>query len=381
MKIAIVSDVFYPYLMGGAERRYWEMARRLARDNEVHVYTMRWHSYPKVEEVEGVTIHRLNVPGRLYSGDRRSIRESINFSLRLFPGFLRNHGFEVVDANQFPFFPLFPSKVLSRRCRCPLVVTWHEVWRGYWYSYMGNRPAGYVGKKIESFSAKLPDRIVAVSRKTRDALRELGVPGDRISVIYNGIDRGLIDSVRASRADNKILYAGRLLPHKNVEALIRAMPRIIGEVRDARLTIVGEGPMREELIRLARKLDLEENVEILGMLDYEGVIRQMKSSTVFVLPSLREGFGMALVEAMAAGTPVIAVKAPGSGVAEMVNGENGILCAPGELDKSILRLLLDPALRKKLAREGYRYSTAFDWDIKVEELLGVYRDAVEGGGD
>jgi glycosyltransferase involved in cell wall biosynthesis len=378
MKIAIVSDVFYPYLMGGAERRYWEIARRLARDNEVHVFTMRWHSYPRVEELEGMTIHRMNVPGRLYSGGRRSIYESINFSLRLFPRFFRNHGFEVIDANQFPFFPLFPAKVLSKKCDCPLIATWHEVWRGYWYSYMGSWLGGYIGEKIEACSAKLPDHILAVSQETRKALMKgLGIPGERISVVHNGIDRGLIDSVEAGRADGKILYAGRLLPHKNVEALIRAMPGIIDQVRDAKLTIVGEGPMKEELIRLARKLDLEKHVEFLGMLDYEGVIRQMKSSTVFVLPSLREGFGMALVEAMAAGTPVIAVKAPGSGVAEVVNGRNGILCPPGELEKNILRLLLDPALRKKLAREGRRYSRAFDWDTKAEEVLRVYENAVQ----
>ncbi|MEK6978411.1 MAG: glycosyltransferase family 4 protein, partial [Candidatus Hydrothermarchaeota archaeon] len=283
MRIGIVSDVFYPYLMGGAERRYWEVARRLARDHEVHVFTMRWHGAPREEVVEGVRIHRLNVPRGLYSGGRRSIWAALRFTAALLPPSLKDWDLDIIDANQFPFLPLFPSRLMASRNRCPLVATWHEVWGEYWHEYMGSRLYGAIGKGIERLSSRLPDRIIAVSEKTKEGLvGRLDIPPERISVIPNGVDLELINSIKVEREDYKIVYAGRLLPHKNVDALIRAMPRVLREVPGAKLTIVGEGPMKMELIRLTEGLNLEDSVEWRGDLDYPSVLREIKSATVLV---------------------------------------------------------------------------------------------------
>ncbi len=381
MRIGIVSDVFYPYLLGGAERRYWEIARRLARDHEVHAFTMRWHGAPMEGEVDGVRIHRLNVPRGLYSGGRRSIWEALRFTAALFPPSLRDWNFDVIDANQFPLLPLFPSKLMASKNRCPLVATWHEVWGEYWYEYMGSRLSGAIGKGIERVSSRLPDKIIAVSEKTKEGLVEgLGLPPGRISIVPNGVDLELISSIEVEKEENKIVYAGRLLPHKNVDALIRAMPEVLKEIPDAKLTIVGEGPMRERLTRLSRELKIAPNVQFLGDIDYRDVLREMRSSSLLVLPSVREGFGTVLIEAMAARTPVLAVDAAGSAASEVLKGGNGLLCGLDGLEDGILRVLRDGALRERLAEGGYRYSKGFNWDNIAQEVFRVYDAMIKGGG-
>jgi glycosyltransferase involved in cell wall biosynthesis len=374
MKICMVSDVFYPYLMGGAERRYWELAKRLAREHEVHVYTMRWYGYPREEEVSGVRIHRLIAPRNFYTERRRSIGDALRFALAMLKTATRRRSFSVIDANQFPFLHLAPARLLAGRAAAPLVVTWHEVWGDYWYSYMESRLYGFAGKAIEHVSAKLPAMVIAVSRRTRDSLvGKLGVPKSRVTVVPNGIDLKYIAGVKAERVENKILYAGRLLPHKNLDVLIKSMPRVLEEFPNASLSIVGEGPAKKELTELASQLGLTGKVEFPGEVRYEEVIRHMKSASLFVLPSTREGFGISLVEAMACGTPVIGVRAEGSGVAEVINGENGILCELHEIEAKILEVLENDSLRRRLIRRGYRFAKEMDWDRRAEEVLNAYR--------
>jgi glycosyltransferase involved in cell wall biosynthesis len=374
MKICIVSDVFYPYLMGGAERRYWEIAKRLAEEHEVHVYTMRWCDYPKEEEVSEIKIHRLNAPRGFYTEKRRSIGDALRFSLVLMPVALKKHGFDVIDANQFPFLHLLPVKILSKRDGTPLIVTWHEVWGDYWYAYMEKRFYGAVGRAVEWLSAKLPDKIIAVSHKTRNALiSKLGVSPGKIGVARNGIDFGYIDAVKAEKVENKIVYAGRLLPHKNLDILIKCMPQVLKEFPDATLNIVGEGPSKKELLKLARDLNLQDRVEFLGEVEYGEVITQMKSASLFVLPSTREGFGISIVEAMACRTPVIGMNATDSGVSEVINGENGILCELHEIEDKIVDVLKNDSLRKGLIKNGYRYARGMDWNKRTEEIVAIYR--------
>lgn len=377
MKICIVSDVFYPYLMGGAERRYWEIAKRLADEHEVHVYTMRWYDYPGEEEVSGFKIHRFNAPRGFYTEKRRSISDALRFALALLPAALRKHSFDVIDANQFPFLHLISAKLLSRRDAAPLIVTWHEVWGDYWYDYMENRLYSATGKAIERLSAQLPDKIMAVSRKTRKALiSKLGVSPSNIAVVRNGIDFGYIDAVKAEKVENKIVYAGRLLPHKNLDILIKSMPRVLEEFPDAVLSIVGEGPNKRELLKLAMELNLQGKVEFLGEVEYGEVIKQMKSASLFVLPSTREGFGISLVEAMACRTPVIGVNAKNSGVSEVINGENGLLCELNEIADKIVEVLKNDSLRRGLIKKGYRYARDMDWDKRTEEIVDIYKKCV-----
>jgi glycosyltransferase involved in cell wall biosynthesis len=309
------------------------------------------------------------------------VAEALRFTLALLPNALRNRRFEVIDGNQFPFLPLFPSRLMAARNRCPLVATWHEVWEEYWTEYLGGRTRGAVGRKIEELSVRLPDRVIAVSGKTgRGLIEGLGLPPGRVSVVPSGVDLDLIASLEGEAEEAKIVYAGRLLPHKNVDALLRAMVGVVREVPGARLTIVGDGPMRGEWTRLSRKLGLGGSVEWKGFLDYPSVLEEIRSAALLVLPSSREGSGMVMLEAMAAKTPVLAVRSERSAAAELLADGRGALCDPPELEETILRLLGDEDGRRRLIRRGWEYAKEREYGRVAGEVLKVYQQAIAEGG-
>lgn len=164
-----------------------------------------------------------------------------------------------------------------------------------------------------------------------------------------------------------------MIREKNVELLVRAVQILKTEIPDIKVLIIGDGPERRRLERLSEELNLVENVDFKGFLDeYEAVISHMKASRVFVLPSIREGFGITALEANASGIPVVTVVHPLNAAAELIVHEyNGFLAFPnpGSLAESIL-VALDHG--KKLKRNCVRYARNYDWDNITRLIENFY---------
>jgi glycosyltransferase involved in cell wall biosynthesis len=216
----------------------------------------------------------------------------------------------------------------------PLVTTWHEVWDDYWEEYLGKLAIG--GKTVERLTAHIPQHPTAVLGATADNLARIGVARERIEVVPNGIDVDQIQSAPRPtltppvRADGgggggfDVLFAGRLTKDKRVDVLLDAFDIVAAEF-DATLGIIGDGPMADSLRSQAAALDHSEAVTFLGFLDeYEEVLGHMRAARIFASPSIREGFGITLAEAMAADCTVIAGKHRLSAAAEVV-GEAGFV--------------------------------------------------------
>ncbi|MFC2154731.1 glycosyltransferase family 4 protein, partial [Candidatus Altiarchaeota archaeon] len=292
MKIAYVSDVLYPYIKGGCERRIWELSRRLVkRGHEVHIYSMKFWEGENIKIEEGVVLHGVCPATPLYKkSGRRSISQAINFSFRVFPPLLRGD-YDLIECNQFPYLPIVPAKICSILKRKPLAVSWHEVWGDYWYEYLGS--LGFFGKLFERLTSGLPEKIIAVSRKTKEALISLGIQKNKIILIPNGVDISFIQSVKPEKKGVDLIFVGRLIPEKNVDVLLKALARIVGGGRDVSLVIVGEGPEKNNLISLAAELNVSGRVSFLGYFEeYRDLIAVMKSAKLLLLPSSREGFGL-----------------------------------------------------------------------------------------
>jgi len=324
MKIAYIYDAAYPWIKGGAEKRIYEISRRLGeRGHEVHCYCMKWWDGGESLLDEGVYLHGICRPVKLYSGERRSIKEAAYFASRVLISM--GDGFDIVDCQNFPYLPCFSAKLLCGLKRQKLLITWHEVWGDYWHEYLGGM--GYFGRFVEVSASRLTDKNIAVSERTRRDLEELGVRG--VQVVPNGIDFESIDRIKAARKQSDIIYVGRLVAHKNVDLLIRAVSLASNEVPDIKAIIIGDGPEMEKLRALTRDLGLERNVEFTGFLEsYDEAVALMKSSRVFVLPSSREGFGMAALEANACGLPVVTVNHRMNAVCDLVAGGTGLICEP-----------------------------------------------------
>ena len=367
MKIAYVYDAVYPWIKGGAEKRVWEISKRLVkRGHEVHIFGMKYWNGEDVIMKDGVYLHGVCEPKELYVEGRRSIKEAIYFARKvLFP--LLKGDFDVIDCQAFPYFPCFSAKICSSFKRTPLVITWHEVWDDYWYEYLGKK--GVFGKMVERIAAHLTDKMIAVSKRTKKDLEMIGVRNE-IKIIPNGIDFGKIGRIKASENESDIIFAGRLIKEKNVDVLIKAVELVKKEVPDVKCVIIGEGPEKKELEKLGYNLGLENNIEFTGFLeDYEGVISRMKSSKVFVLPSTREGFGIVALEANACGLPVVTVNHKMNAACDFItNNENGFICELSEEDvaEKILRGLDEG---KDMERKCIESARRYDWD-NITNLTG-----------
>jgi glycosyltransferase involved in cell wall biosynthesis len=199
------------------------------------------------------------------------------------------------------------------------------------------------------------DVLIAASTKTRQNAIDEGVRPDRIEIVPNGItpfDLTLIDRKRVRSNlglkddDLLILSVGRLVYEKGQEFLIEAMHIVGSQFPHSHLVICGEGPLRKQLEAQIERLDVSRFVKLLGQ--WDNVAELLAIADIFILPSRSEGLPMALLEAMAAGLPVVATRV--EGIEEVVGeGKHGLLVPPANsaaLAKAILQLLGNPQLRR-----------------------------------
>ncbi|MDG6256472.1 MAG: glycosyltransferase family 4 protein [Methanomicrobiaceae archaeon] len=369
MKIAYVYDAVYPYIRGGVEKRIGELAIRLAaRGHEVHLYGMRCWEGPAVIERDGVILHGVCAPRALYAGGRRSIAQAVWFGAKVLGPLLESDA-DVIDCQNFPYFSCFAAKIASSAHRVPLVITWHEVWGDYWYEYLGWR--GVFGKAVERLVGNLGARSIAVSEATKAQLEEAGF-GSGVTVIPNGIDCERIENIPPSPSTSDVLFAGRLIAEKNVDLLVEAIALLRETMPDLRCVIIGDGPERARLEQRVADLDLERNIEFTGFLpDHDSVIAAIKASSIFVLPSSREGFGIAALEAMACGLPVVTLDHPRNAVRGLITDQTGFSCAAdgADLAEAIERAISSSGSMAEACRE---YAKTCDWDLVVEHLEELY---------
>ncbi len=356
MKIAYISDVVYPYVKGGAEKRIYEMGTRLASNDEVHVFGIKWWEGKSDIELDGLSLHGICKPSSLYSGSRRSFKEALRFAASLRS--MREYDFDIIDCNQFPYLHCFPARVISRLNGVSLVITWHEWWGRYWYEYIG--AAGLIGASIERATAHLADKIIAVSQNTAENLHRYATD---VSVVPNGVDTTYIDSVPPAQCDIDALFVGRLIPEKHVDTLICALPT------DFKLCIIGDGPQKQSLKQLAHQQHKE--VTFVAALPYEDIIGMMKAAKSLVLPSSREGFGIVALEALACGTPVITSNVKENSAATLIApGDNGFIV---DIEPSQIRSSLLQVDKTKMGRAAKTRAAQFDWGPLSEKLRGEYQ--------
>jgi L-malate glycosyltransferase len=342
MKIALISDSIYPFNKGGKETRSYELATQLVQKNhEVHFYTMKFWPGKDVIKKNGFYLHGICKNHPLYVGKRRSIKQGILFGLASFS--LLKENFDIIDADHMVYFHLFPTKLVCLIKRKNMVITWHEVWgKKYWKEYMGRK--GIFGYWMEKMSSKLPNKIVSISKHTTSNLKnKLNVKSKNIVTIPNAVDIKLIQSVKPSKEISDVIFAGRLIQHKNVDVLVRSINLIKKSNPKIKCIIVGNGPEIENLKWLTKQLKLNKNIVFKGFIDkHEDVLSLIKSSKVFVLPSIREGFGISIIEANACGIPVVTTNHKDNASKDLIQKrKNGFVCRLDEKEfaKAILKAI------------------------------------------
>ncbi|GBD46632.1 Alpha-D-kanosaminyltransferase [bacterium HR41] len=342
MRVCVVYDCLFPLTVGGAERWYRNLAERLAREgHEVTYLTRRQWPRSRPPTVPGVRIVAVSPPGDLYTrSGRRRILPPLLFGIGvLWHLLLHGRRYDVVHTASFPYFSVLAAAAARARGRYRLVVDWHEVWsREYWHSYLG--PLGAVGWAVQRLCARVDHESFCFSRLHAERLRTIA-PRTR-PLVLRGEYAGPTEPRSPKPAEPVVVFAGRHIPEKRVPLLVEAFAIVARHDRELRLEILGDGPERGRVEEAVERHDLRGRVELPGFVAPQEVDQRLGRALCMVLPSMREGYGMVVVEAASRGVPSIVVRAPDNAAVELVkNGENGFVCAsddPEELARAILRV-------------------------------------------
>jgi len=369
-KIVFVSDGIYPYMKGGKEKRLHEITTRLAAMGyEVHIYTMHWWKEPAKTKVEhGVQLHALCKYYAMYRNGRRTIKEGICFGLACLKLFRVR--FDVLDVDHMPFFPIFSAWIVCLTRRRKLYATWHEALsREEWMQYMGI--PGLIAAQIERASIRLPYCITAASAHTQKQLQTAHGRIGRVELVASGVDISLLESVSPADVRCDVLYVGRLVKDKNVDKLILAVEIATQSYPDIRCIIIGDGPEKKRLQLLVRRYKLRKVITFIDPLPQAtDVYAYMKAAKVFCSPSVREGFGITALEALACGTPVVTVKSPGNAAMHLIQeGDNGSIVPlqPEALARAIVHWASTP-----LEPNTVMPIEEYDWHSLAKKQAEVY---------
>ena len=281
--------------------------------------------------------------------------------------------------------------VIPPLARARAVVTIHDIIHVLYPQFLPNRAALLYARVMIRRALSRADRIVTVSHNTkRDLVDYFGIAPARIEVIYNGVAARFRPDLPHAERDRVaakyglprpyLLFLGGEKPHKNVRSVLRAFAEARRE-RALPHTLVLAGPMppnRSRVEALISALDLESRVVRTGIVPEEDLPGLFAGADAFLYPTLYEGFGLPVAEAMACGTPVLTSS---TSALQEIAGGYAYLVDPMDVDaiaRGIADLATDPSRRAELAELGKRRAAGFSWDRAAAETLRVYADALSG---
>jgi glycosyltransferase involved in cell wall biosynthesis len=378
MKITQVSPFFPPHV-GGLETYVFYVSRGLVQlGHEVTVITSKIpKSAPVREVIDGVQVVRLEPFGSF-------------FGFPFLPSLLNNLWWadcDVIHGHINSPLTVEVAALVSKVRGTPFVLTYHAdmlpedvsigkvCWaRGFSLFYE---------RFLKSFNCQVSRKIILTSSSYLQLSKFTQKFEEKVIVVPNGVDLTRFnpsicgDEVRNRLTmDNEklILFVGRLVPYKGLVVLFRAFSEVLKKGLKARLVLVGNGPLKKLLVDLAEELDIQRSVVFIGEVLLTDLPSYYRAADVFVLPSRSrsEAFGLAMLEAMACGVPIIATEV--GGIPFVLKG-NGILVPPGDslsLVNAILNLLKNDDLRRMLGKQALIRAREFSWDQAVKEIERVY---------
>jgi glycosyltransferase involved in cell wall biosynthesis len=367
MRICLIYDCLFPYTVGGAERWYRNLALRLVEaGHEVTYLTLRQWPADEAVETPGFAIVAVAPRLKLYgAAGQRRILPPLLFGLGVLWHLLwRGRRYDVVHTASFPYFSLLAAGLVRPLHGFRIVVDWHEFWsRRYWSDYLGGA-AGRFGWWVQGLCLRVPQRAFCFARMTAARLTAAGLRGE--PQVLEGEYAGPLTGLVPRKPDPMVLFAGRHIPEKRPSAVVPAVALARQTLPRLTARILGDGPERPAVLAAIATAGLEGVIEAPGFVATETVEQDMARALCLIAPSSREGYGLVVVEAAAAATPVIVVAGEDNAATELVeDGVNGFVAPTAGAED-----LAAAILKVQAGGEALRRSTA-DWFARNAERLSI----------
>jgi glycosyltransferase involved in cell wall biosynthesis len=366
--IARIRHLFYPDM---PRDYFFELSMRQANaGNEVDVLTWNKGNHPLEETVSnGFTIFRL---------------AGLNFSL---DGIITDYPYlpnlpekmkklkpEIVHGESHLFLTTIQAIRIATRLGIPSVVTVHGVIakRSIAVDFVQNVYLRTLGLWLFENT----DRIICLTKSDAQEIIGFGCSSEKIELIPNAVDTNRFRP-RKVRQKNLVVWVGRFVPEKGLDCLIKAAKIVVKEYKNVEFALIGYGPLKEKTMKCAHDYGLSNNVHFMGPFSRDEIADFLGKASVFVLPSLKEGLPLSLLEAMASGLATVGSHV--QGISDVVTHEqNGILVPPENpeaLASSILTLLNDENLRRRLGQSARRLiEEKHNWNIITSKIERVYNE-------
>lgn len=373
-RILIFTTSYLPSI-GGSELAIWEITKRLP-DFEFDIITSRADSQGryasdrlKEEKIGNVTIHRVGNA----------------FTLSRF----------LLPKNFFPISGFFKALSLNKKYHYQIIHAYQasQAAGAAWLFKLFHPKVQFIltiqeGKNLASQNWLLKffrmllvgraDKMTVISRYLKEFATDIN-PEVPVILIPNGVDLKKFQPADSKSAESAkvIISVSRLAEKNGLLDLVRAMPLVLKEQPEAKLVIVGKGPLGRQLMELVKKTGLEKSVSMMGEVSHDELPRYLTRAGLFVRASLSEGFGTAFLEAMGCGLAVVGT-AVGGITDYLKDGQTGLLCKPNDykdLAEKIITVLKDNDLRNKLAEAGLKMvRESYSWDNIAARFSAIYHE-------
>jgi len=384
MKIAIFSDTFPPEVNGVANFVYLSANALATKGHEIQVFTASRISQKNLNEKIGKKFKiftGLSVHSPIYSDTRVPLPTGISFPylLKFKPDIIHAHT---------PFTLGWGAVMGAKILKIPLIGTHHTFYDHYLkHAKIDFSIARKATWRYTVSFYNFCDLVTTPSRSLVEEMKEHGLEKPAI-VLPNFVNTHLFKPAsnfeknnlkKQSKINSKsIVYMGRLSYEKSVDQVIKAFKLVLSSIPDLKLMIIGDGPERENLEKLARSLNISKRIIFTNILRGESLAKALQTNDIFVTASKTETFCISALEAMAVGLPVIAFGE--KGIREVVqNNKNGFLVKAGDfknLTEKILDIFRQPSLIKKFSLTSRAIAMGFSKEKVIKSLENIYEKAI-----
>lgn len=351
-------------LAGGAEIYFQEIFKRIVKmGHPVTQLAVHFDNAPETETIDGIKIIRIGS------------KNTFNFDVyRELPHLLEQENYDIVidDLNKIPFYSPWITKK-------PVLALMMHLFRKSIFSEVSFPFASYVylAESLIPWCYK-KNNFAALSESSKQDLVKMGIKPDKIVTIPPGIDLKMYQPNFTLKQPNLIIHTGRLKKYKSTDHLILATQKLVQKQKDIKVMIIGDGDDLPRLKDLTKKLSLENYITFTGYIPEKDKIEYYQKASVLVENSIKEGWGMIVIEANACGTPVVTARSPGLRDA-VLDQKTGFLydyANIGELTKKIDMLLSNDNLNHEMAQAGITWAKNFSWDNAAKEMLKVIEKTI-----